>query len=241
MAINGLRKFSVADGLPQEEVDQMDVLGSEVVSRVVCYVLGPKGTNIEQATARWLNRLRVTGKSEIHLCDTPEECLQAARQITEDGVVAVYVTCAVYAHESTFFFCNPDVYPFFSQEIMLLDKMQLATRPEMAASIADGIVPKDWTISSHPSPQYLANGLGCKIVIVNSNAAAAEHCRESLSSACITTESAQKRCGLVTLHEFGSPAMVFFFGITEHGANIIRRAFKAVLVDRTDFTRPSTK
>ena len=240
MAINGLRIFSAADGLPQEEADQMDVLRSGTISKVVCYALGPKGTNIEQATEEWLRRLRITDKAETHLCGTPEECLGAARQIAEDGVIAVYGTCAVYAHESRFFFRNPDIYPFFSQGMMLLDRMQFATRPEMVASIVNGNIPKGWTISSHPSPQYLIEGLGCNIIIVDSNAAAAEHCREGSSCACITTEAARKRCGLVTLHEFGSPAMVFFFGITEHGAEIIRRVFKAVLTDRADSTRPRT-
>jgi hypothetical protein len=177
--------------------------------------------------------MRIARKAEIILRLTPEECLAAARNVTEKGVVAIFVTCAVFARESHLFFQNPDVLPFFSQQTMLLDAMQLATRSELAPQV-NGSLPSGWRIASHPSPQHLVTGLDREIVIVESNAAAAEHCQLGQSHACVTTESARKRCGLVRLHEFGSPPMVFFFGITAHGAKVIGHAYRAVQVDASD-------
>lgn len=195
-----------------------DALRSEQIVKVVCFCLGPSGTNIEQAATKWLERMGVMHKGEVILESTPEACLHKARQVVEDGVIAVFWTCAVYFHESEFFFTNPDVYPFFFQEEMLLDEMQLAAKPEKARLIGErSFIPAGWLIASHPSPVHLIRDLGCEAMLVNSNAEAAKVCASGETELCITTEKARQAYGLVKIHEFGSPNMVFFGGVTQHG------------------------
>jgi hypothetical protein len=217
--IPGLGVFPVMKNLPQSDADQKNALASSSIRKVICFALGPEGTNIAQASRAWLKRMEIRRKSEIQFGDTPEICLQNARLINAPGVLAVYWTCAVYSKESQFFFGNPDVLPFFFQETMLLDEMQLATT-EANLSQVNGSIPKNWKISSHPSPQHLVNGVA-EVILVNSNSAAAIHCKQGLSDACITTESARQIHGLNTIHSFGSPPMVFFGGITPFGVKLL--------------------
>jgi len=227
--VQGLPSFPELNGLPQNGEAKLRALHSPVVKSVVCFCLGPEGTNIEQAAKRWIDRMGITYKARVVLCLTPEDSLRQAREVTEEGVLAVFWTCAVYAKEAEFFFTNPDILTFYFNEVMNLDAMQLATRPEMGSQLipnADGdvIIPSSWLIASHPSPQHLVKPLGCEVVLVNSNAAAAEHCAKRLSAACITTETARKIHGLVTIHMFNSPPMVFFGGITAAGAALHKKA-----------------
>jgi hypothetical protein len=224
----GLSKFLRLDGLPQDEAEKRRILQSDAIKLVICFCLGPEGTNIAQAARRWLSRMGINQKSEIRLRPTPEACLEGAREVKESGVLAVFWTCAVYSKESEFFFTNPDILPFYFQELMDLDSMQLAIRQELLSSILGGKLPSNWRVASHPSPQYLVRGLvrGCgwEIILVNSNAAAAQYCAERKSQACITTEAAREIHNLITLHVFGSPPMVFFGGITPRGVQIIKSA-----------------
>jgi hypothetical protein len=200
------------------------ILCSPAIERVVCCALGPVGNNIEQAAHLWLGRLGIADKGEVVLRDTPELCLELARTITDDGVVAVFWTCAVYAHENELFFRNPDVLPFYFQQKMRLDEMQLATRQDMKNLITDGCVPIGWRVASHPSPAPLVRRLGCEVSLHNSNAAAAKACFEGRTELCITTEKARGIYGLVKIHSFGSPLMVFFGGITQHGLGQLQKA-----------------
>ncbi|MCX6718114.1 MAG: hypothetical protein NTY81_00720 [Candidatus Staskawiczbacteria bacterium] len=198
----------------------------QVIRKVVCCALGPLGNNIEQAAHLWLERLGIADKGEVVLRDTPEECLALARTITDDGVVAVFWTCAVYAHENEFFFGNPDVYPFYFQQEIPLDEMQLTTRSEMKDLIIDGEIPIGWQVASHPSPAPLMNDSRAVVVLQNSNAAAAKICAEGGTELCITTEKARRIYGLVKIHSFGSPNMVFFGGITQHGLDQLKKAYE---------------
>jgi len=219
--IRGLSVFAEAyDATKQPE----RLLPLGIIKKVVCCALGPKGNNIEQAATLWLNRLQIASKSEVVLRDTPEQCLELARSITEDGVVAVFWTCAVYARENEFFFGNPDVFPFFFQQEMLLDEMQLATRSEVLESVQRSETLLGWKIASHPSPAPLVKETDALVVLCNSNAASAKACAEGETGLCITTESARKIYGLSKVHSFGSPTMVFFGGITQHGAAQIEKA-----------------
>jgi len=197
-------------------------------TKVVCCALGPKGNNIEQAATLWLKNLGITEKSEVVLRDTPELCLELARSIVEDGVVAVFWTCAVYVRENLLFFGNPDVYPFFFQQTMPLDEMQLATKPanELQVRVNNGF-PPSWRIASHPSPAPLVEGFG-EIVLCNSNAAAARTCASGGTELCITTESARQAYGLVKVHSFGSPDMVFFGGITQPGKDQLEKIMAGI-------------
>jgi hypothetical protein len=58
----------------------------------------------------------------------------------------------------------------------------------------------------------------------DSNAEAAVRCAAGEAEACITTESARRLYGLVKLHSFGSPEMVFFGGICQRGAELVSQA-----------------
>ncbi|MFA5878053.1 MAG: hypothetical protein WC845_01675 [Candidatus Staskawiczbacteria bacterium] len=231
--IKDLSIFSDVDGLLRNEENIMNALQSAIVRKVICFCLGPEGTNISQAAKKWLHRMCITGKSEIILGDTPEICLAKAREINEPGVVAVFWTCAVYSQESQFFFGNPDVLPFVFQEAMPLDEMQLATNSldfyrRCAQSFCDADIPAGWRIASHPSPQHLVKCLNRRIVLVNSNAVAARECSLGNVELCITTEQAREIYHLHKLHSFGSPIMIFFGGLTQHGAKVVQRAFRTI-------------
>lgn len=215
--------FPLASELPRDPEEITKVLVSDAVRDVRCFALGPEGTNIAQACARWLRRVGIEDKSTLILCPTPEDSVTAARRETapERGVLGLFWTCAVFDREKEVFFKNPDAYPFFVQETMLLDEMQLATRPELAAAY-DHSIPAHWRIASHPSPSPMVEMLPCKVVLARSNADAAAVCAAGGTEACITTESARQIHDLVRLHSFGSPPMVFFGGITTAGAQLFR-------------------
>ena len=219
--IKGLNVFTVVDGA----VKSGEALRrSSAIKKVVCCALGPKGNNIEQAATLWLKTMAISDKGEVIMRDTPEQCLALARSITEDGVVSVFWTCAVYVNEYKLFFENPDVLPFFFQQEMPLDEMQLATKPanELQIRVNSGF-PISWRIASHASPAPLVRGFG-EVVLTNSNAAAAKACAEGKTELCVTTESARQIYKLVKVHSFGSPNMVFFGGITQHGFAQIEKA-----------------
>ena len=222
--IKGLQVFSVNSlgGSYSNAQYNGDSLNSSVVRKVVCCALGPVGNNIEQAAILWARSMKITGKTEIILRDTPEACLELARSFKNNGVLAVFWTCAVYAKENEFFFCNPDVYPFFFQQEMPLDEMQLATRKEIADKI-DGVIPIGYKVASHPSPAPLVRNLHVEVILHNSNAAAAKACAEGKTELCITTESARRNNRLVKIHSFGSPNMVFFGGITQYGFDLLSK------------------
>lgn len=226
--IKGLTSFVKITTLPRTEEEIKEALKHYEIEKIVCCCLGPKGTNIGQAAEKWIKRMGLSKKSEIQFFPTPEDCLLNAKKIERRNkkVVAVFWTCAVYSKESEFFFSNLDILAFFTQEIMPLDEMQLATRPDLA-SLKDNTIPAEWKIASHPSPQYLLKALPNQIVLVNSNSAAAKDCAEYKVEACITTEQARSIYKLEKLHSFGCPPMVFFGGITAMGSLLIKSAFLA--------------
>ena len=229
-----LPSFSPVSDLLLSEGEIARVLASSAVNEVRCFALGPEGTNIAQACRRWLRRVGIEGKSTMILCPTPEDSVIAARRETEPelGILGIFWTCAVFDREKEVFFENPDTYPFFVQETMLLDEMQLATRPELAAQ-AFPALPAHWRIASHPSPAPLVDGLSRTVVRVRSNADAAARCAAGDFEACITTESARQIHGLTGLHRFGSPPMVFFGGITYAGARLFRKVQAVVALEET--------
>jgi hypothetical protein len=229
-----LPSFTPVSDLLLGDDDIARVLRSSAVQEVRCFALGPEGTNIAQACRRWLRRVGIEGKSTMILCPTPEDSVIAARRETapESGILGIFWTCAVFDREKEVFFENPDTYPFFVQETMLLDEMQLATRPELAAEAVPSL-PAHWRIASHPSPAPLVDGLSRTVVRVRSNADAAARCAAGEFEACITTESAREIYGLAGLHRFGSPPMVFFGGITCAGARLFRKLQAAEVWEET--------
>jgi hypothetical protein len=219
-----LPRFRRIDGLPGSDEDLRKALGSDLIRKIRHFALGPEGTNILQACGRWTIRMQIEHKAHTILCDTPEHSIAAARQLTEPSTLGVFWTCAVYSREMEVFFRNADTLPFFTQETMALDKMQLATRPALAAELKGPYVPCAWRIAVHSSPAALLDPHHRNVVLVNSNAVAAIDCAAGRVEACITTESARRRHGLTSLHCFGSPEMVFFGGVTHAGAELVRAA-----------------
>jgi hypothetical protein len=122
------------------------------------------------------------------------------------------------------FFQNAATFPFFFKHSMLLDDMQLAGLSRETSKLNE---PASMVIATHVSPEPLVRCLveaGARLVDAKSNAEAAQMCEEGNVTACVTTQSAQVLHGLVTLHEFGSPLMIFFGGITENGLQLLEKA-----------------
>ncbi len=199
-------------------------LRSPVVKRVVSFALGPDGTNIMQAAGRWQEGTGISGKTTIKLCDLPETAVREALALQEDGALAVFWTCAVFRRLNEIFFDNPGTFPFFFQQDMLLDDMQLAAISRERSKLD---TPALMTVATHISPARLVTDLvaaGARVIDAKSNAEAALMCERGEVTACVTTESGRTLHSLVTLHEFGSPLMVFFGGVTESGLALLTRA-----------------
>lgn len=245
--MNTLRKFGAGLAGPEPSLRHPDSvlvgLRHGSIKKIYSFALGPEGTNLARASREWLEHACLMDKSVIVLCQTPEECLAEARKITNSGEVAIFWTCAVFYALKDMFFGNPDVYPFAIVHRSRLDKMQVAIRKELFPLVefetwsfescttyggdvfpGDPIFPESWSIAAHPSPTPLLAGLKCKFVPASSNSAAAEMCARGDVEACITTESARTRTGLAKLHEFGSPDMIFFGGMTAHGFSELHRS-----------------
>lgn len=232
--IEGLRVFPSVEGLPRSDAEIQKVLQLFAVKNVKCFALGPEGTNIGQACQRWIERMDIFHKTSVEFCDTPEISLEKAHAFTKpsEQKVGVFWTCAVFYALNRLFFENPDVYPFFAQEVMLLDEMQLAVRKEEFQRFSGQPVEfGEWLerarVASHPSPAPLVQNIsGLTVVKANSNAEAARMCADGQVELCITTEKSREIYGLMKLHSFGSPEMVFFAGITAEGAEIIKKAYQ---------------
>jgi len=245
--MNELPVFLSANGLPRTEVDIIATLQSDKVMEVRNFVLGPGMTsNIPQACQRWLERTGLVGKGTLVTGRVPDEYLVTAQAVIEPGVVPLYWTCAVFGREKDLFFgLGTNTMMFFVQEVMLLDHMQLATTSDrlsidgaVGTIVNDLLLPPEWKgIASHPSPaplldELLSRNSHVKWVEATSNGAAAEMCLAGECDACITTETARIDVGLGQIHDFGCPDMVFFGGLTEHGAGVVRCAWAAVQESR---------
>lgn len=244
----GLTTFILKDGLPQSESEITAALKHETVKKILHYVLGPrKISNIPQAAELWIANNELAEKSELVIGLTPDVYIKDALAVNEPGTVVLVWTCAVYGQEKELFFGHLNTLLFFVQQTMELDHMQLATRADLLTLgdsenplakkliTVDLMLPGSWkTLASHPSPKPLLNPLldansHVSWVPATSNGAAAEECAAGKVDACICTETARQDTGLVRLWDFGMPDMVFFGGLTEHGANVVRQAHAAVL------------
>jgi len=187
------------------------------IKEIRFFILGPEGTNIEIASKQWANQLRIADKSKFYFYETPEICVEKAKLINDIDIFPIFVTCAVYYKLDSLFFSNPDCYTFIHHYYMKLDRMQLSSREKVDK------IPAEWIIASHPSPKGLVSDLPNKLYETTSNSKAAQLCAEGKVDACITTETARKFYKLETLHVFGSGVMVFLFGTTKHGINILNK------------------
>ena len=212
----------------QDNLKLRRLLTSEAIAQVSFYALGPEGTNISQASRAWATKCGIMGKSNFYLCSTPEQSVALARTVTDGSTLPLFVTCAVYNRLAELYFTNTDCNAFLGHHYMKLDDMQLAARESTSR------IPENWVIASHPSPQHLVSGLKNRLLLVASNAVAAEMCAQSAVQACITTESARKLHGLQTIHSFGSPTMLFLFGTTPHGMALLDKAKEAVATTNSE-------
>ncbi|MEE3663753.1 hypothetical protein V2I52_17790 [Brenneria sp. g21c3] len=199
--------------------DANKILKSIYVTKLNNYVLGPQGSNISQAALGWSKKNKLALKENIIFCKTPEEAIIRSESEHYQGEVNLAWTCAVYFRQHELFFSNHNHSLFFDQYRMKLDNMQLACKPNQNISL--NLKNK---IASHPSPSILLKNIESKIEIIdaNSNSDAARLCSEGKVNACITTESARKIYGLKSIHEFGSPEMVFFASLPPSSSKYLR-------------------
>lgn len=125
-----LPKFNSASTLSEAEL--LSRLHCPQIRKVIHFALGPIGTNIAQACNSWNHANGIQEKAEVILCSTPEASLAQARLVSEEGVLPLFWTCAVYFALNQLFFSNPDVLPFLFSHNMPLDNMQLCVRGELA-------------------------------------------------------------------------------------------------------------
>jgi len=225
--------FPPASGLPRAAETTRRALGSRVIRSVNSYALGPEGTNIIRAATTWHVEMGIAQKSAVIPCGTVEESVMRTRANTSAGCLSLFWTCAVFTRENQVFFENPDMLPFAFWLCMPLDEMQLACRPGLAADLEPVAIRAGWRILTHPSPAPLVKSLGCEIIEAKSNADAAVRCAAGEGEACVTTEAARLRYGLAKVRSFGSPDMVFFGGIGQHGLVLLRQAQQDSLVSNS--------
>ncbi|MCO6430803.1 MAG: hypothetical protein J5J00_08070 [Deltaproteobacteria bacterium] len=189
-----------------------DFLRSSQVQKIELHALGPKGTNIAQASELYLRSIGVEHKGEVVVHPSgiePMDYAQIARNRLVDGTLPLHMECAVYYRMGDLYRARQPEMVFADHYYMRLDAMQLAG-PE---SFDTGRTLK---IASHPSPAGLIDAWTqrgiAKYVKATSNAAAAEMVRAGEADLCITTESGRERYGLTTHHVFGAPNMIFTIG-----------------------------
>lgn len=193
-----------------------DILKSEEVKEIRIFALGPEGTNISQAAYRWVEEEELQDKAKIILCETPEQEIERAMQIEEEGVIPIFALCAVYYDLCGVFFRNLENYTFLYHYYMKLDNMQLASKKYNKDTL-----PPNASIAVHPSPAVLLEETNYVIRKAFSNSAAARMCASDEADACITTETARQLYGLETIKEYGAPNMLFTFGTTKFGMSQI--------------------
>ncbi len=208
--------FMETEGLPTGLEEREKLLTLPKIEKIICFVLAPMEANIPQACKFWIDRLGINYKTKIRFGQVPEDYIAEALRVR--NAVAVFWTCAVFAREHQVFFQNANTLPFFFEQVMPLDEMQLA------AKTAVNEIPSGWRIASHVSPAPLVDRLvqqGCKVVDATSNGTAAQMCAKGEVELAIVTESARASNELVKVHSFGSPEMLFLGGITKEGARIL--------------------
>lgn len=194
-------------------LDLREALRSSHVSHIRMHALGPAGTNIHQASERYIARHGLTEKTELIVHDRgiePPEYAECAAREKEEGVLPLHMECAVYYGMRELFCKRMHEAVFADHEYMPLDEMQLAANNHSPKN--DEIL----KLASHPSPvdlvhPWLRSGT-VQHQKASSNADAALQVCDGVADVCITTESARRLYGLEKIHSFGSPMMVFTVG-----------------------------
>lgn len=207
--------------------DVRRILQSSLVENIVLHALGPRGTNISQAAALYISRLGISHKAQVRIHDagiTPMEYAQIAAEETQTllsngrlpGKLHLHMECAVYNDMGKLYDQRAREAVFIDEQDMDLDTMQLGA----AVTIEElqGVVAAQGSIriATHPSPRslilpWLDRGVATWVQ-ASSNSAAARMVTNGEADACVTTASAVSLLsarGIRTLHEFGSPNMIF--------------------------------
>ncbi len=208
-------------------VDFRRILRSNLVRNIRIHVLGPVGTNISQAARKYAENIGITDKIDIIIYDagiTPLDYADIAADETQKSITSgsfpetlhLHVECAVY-NDMWRLYKDRQIEAVFSDEQnMQLDTMQFAgilSMPELQEKVnKEGTI----RIATHPSPKpliakWITSGIA-KWIEASSNSAAALMVKRDEADACVTTASAVRvftNHDLKTLHEFGSPNMIF--------------------------------
>lgn len=196
------------------------VLKKSNIKKVIIFSLGPKGTNILKASKIWAKQNNIEHKVEYILCSTPEEALKKSKKISCKETFPIFALCAVYYNLFDLYFKNLDCYFFMDHLYMNLDAMVLA-KNKLA------IDKKEYPlkVAAHLSPAKLLENYpqNYKIIKANSNSHAAELCQNNEVGYCITTNTSKDIYSLQVVHKFGSPPMLFTFGTTFHGINLLKK------------------
>ncbi len=193
-------------------VDMERILHSPQWKHIRLHALGPRGTNIVQASEQYLASKGIgPNRGEVVVHPTGIEPMEyaelAAKEAQDRGVLPLHMECAVYYREADLYRDRMREVVFADHHYMPLDEMQLAARQ----GENEGTV-----IASHPSPVPLLNPLlhggYATYQKATSNASAAEAVAAHQADLCITTESGRRRSGLEKIHSFGSPMMIFTIG-----------------------------
>lgn len=199
------------------------LMQSNDIREVRVFSLGPYGTNIAKASRMWAQKNHIKEKTNIVLCDSPEDEIAQAMQVTENGVLPIFALCAVYYDLCKLFFRFGSNYTFLHHFYMPLDRMQLASK-----DYDKDTLPNHAKVASHYSPSILLEQTDYEICLAKSNAAAAKKCALGEADACITTETAKELYQLKTIREFGAPSMLFTFGTTSYGIDILEQLQKQI-------------
>jgi hypothetical protein len=207
--------------------DFQTILRSPTIVGIHIHALGPEGTNIAQASRLYAHRLGIQDKTQIVVHDigiTPLEYAQIAAQKTEEDIyhngrpttLHLHVECAVYNNMGKLYEQRKTESVFADTQNMALDTMQLASFMDIDAlnrlMRSQGVV----RIATHPSPKplidtWVKRGVA-QWIEASSNSAAALMVRRGQADACVTTASTvalMQKDAVQTLHEFGSPNMIF--------------------------------
>lgn len=208
-----------SEGFEQDKI--ISLMNNESIRKIKIFALGPKGTNISQAAENWSDEIGISNKSEIILCESPEEEINRSMDIDTEGVIPIFSLCAVYFDLCNLYFKYNTNYFFLTHYYMRLDNMQLASKVKKIDELEDKAL-----VACHLSPRMLLYNTEFVIVNTGSNAFAAKMCADGLVDACITTEESRKIYNLNRLFSFGSPYMLFTFGTTVHGIKLLSKINK---------------
>ncbi|OGE19426.1 hypothetical protein A3D83_01430 [Candidatus Daviesbacteria bacterium RIFCSPHIGHO2_02_FULL_41_10] len=207
--------------------DFRNILRSLLVKEINLHALGPAGTNISQAAHLYIEKVRISNKTSILIHGsgiTPLEYAQMAKEQTEKSLLTetlpetlhLHMECAVFDGMGSLYQQRAAESIFIDEQNMALDSMQLSAQLSIDKLRTIAKEKGKIRIATHPSPRSLVlpwiNQGMAEWLEASSNSVAAVMVIENQADACVTTGSAVTLLAeqnLHTLHQFGSPNMIF--------------------------------